>query len=344
MINSTDIAKLAGVSRSTVSKVINNYSDIPEVTRQKVLQIIKAQGYIPNAAARNLKGIKQPVILLCIYLNEVETSENQMCGVKSPYMMNVISNFVFQSAEVNHNLMIKIIAYTDSQEVITAQIRELFQSGSITGAAFIGLTDNCLFAEKLAQQQNIILIDYQPLIEDKSTDSFLTLFTDDHLAAQKMVQHLTEAGHKDIAFAGGDREKMSAQQRKLGFLSAMDKAGLIPSVVLNCSYSEEGGNHCFDQIRDKQATAVVCASDSIAMGIYQRCHQEGILIPDKLSIIGFDNTIYAQKAEPPLTSMEIDMNEMAQLAINSLLNQINPDKLIPVHLVMRESVKVKSEQ
>lgn len=335
-INSVEIARLAGVSRSTVSKVINNYPDIPEATKTKVRSVIEEYGYTPNASAQVLKGKAQNVIALYVFASEEDTEADPMCRVGSPYVMGVISNFILEANRYGHRLMIELLRYNEDDEVLIRQIQGHFQSKSIAAAAFLGLSEAKTFIDQLVAENYPIAVIDRPIDAGKQA---VNISTDDLQGAWLATRHLIDQGFKKVLFIGGDKEKRSAQMRAEGYRKAMGEHGLTPDLMAG-GYSEEVGKSAARQMiaMDKRPEAVVCASDAIAYGLIHYLHDADPEYLDKLALVGFDNSYFNDYQRPSLSSIRIDFQAMARQTVQALLDAENyQDKPVPVELVVRES-------
>ena len=339
-INSTQVAKLAGVSRSTVSKVINNYPDIPEETKEKVRSVIKEYRYTPNASAQVLKGKAQSVVALYVYASEVDTRKDELCSIGSPYVMGVISNFIMKAKQFNHRMMIEMIRHGDDEEEILHKIREHFESKSITAAAFLGLTQNSLFIDQLvADGFPVAVIDRQI----NSNKQAINIYTDDAQGTFKATSHLINEGFQHILFLGGDQDKLSAHRRNAGYMQAINQHGLTPR-ALQGEYSEQAGEKAAEQIlaMEPRPDAVVCSCDAVAYGLIKKLNEVDQGYLSGVGLTGFDDTDFNNFMSPPLSSIKVDFAAMAEKTITALLApesyQANP---VPVDLVVRASSKRK---
>ena len=236
-INSSEIAKIAGVSRSTVSKVINNYPDIPEKTRKKVLDAIADHNYKPNRFASVLKGIPQKVIALYIHTTTNDTTDGPMNNLDSSYVMGVVSNFIMATKQHDHSLLVEMIHEDEDAAEVEARIRDSFNSKSIYAAVFIGLTDNSVFIDRLVESGYQIASVDRYVSDDYAA---INVTTDDEEGAYRATKHLAESGFSHIAFIGGDETKLSARRREDGYTRAALESGMSP-IVIGCGYSEKLG-------------------------------------------------------------------------------------------------------
>ncbi|MCQ1059720.1 LacI family transcriptional regulator [Photobacterium sp. ZSDE20] len=338
-INSSEIAKLAGVSRSTVSKVINNYADIPEQTKIKVLDVIAEHKYKPNQFASVLKGIPQKVIALYLHTTTNDAKDSSMSNIDSSYVMGVVSHFIMATKKHGHSLRVEMIEENEGQEAIETHIRDVFNSKSICAAVFVGLTDNCKFIDRLVED-GYAIASIDRIISEEGTS--LNVITSDENSAKSATQHLIESGYTNIAFIGGDETKLSARNREKGYRIAIEESNLEAQVI-SCGFSQalasEAANK-FDEFPNIEA--LVCASDTIAHSFIGTLRKTNPNRLSQLGFIGFENTAFNSHQSPSLTSVAIDYQQMAHDTVESLLSKDNKKSVIVnTNLVIRDSSKKK---
>ncbi|WEM44770.1 LacI family DNA-binding transcriptional regulator (plasmid) [Photobacterium sp. DA100] len=339
-MNSSQIAKLAGVSRSTVSKVINNYPDIPEDTKKKVLAVIKKHDYKPNKFASVLKGIPQKVVALYIHATKNDMDAGNLDNLDSSYVMGIISHFIFAAKLHDHSLMVELIHENEDQTQIERQIKENFDSKAICAAVFLGLTDNSHFIDNLVNAgYNIASIDRKIATEGAGVN----ITTNDEESAYLATKHLISNGYTQITLIAGDPDKQSARSREHGYLRAIEEHGLSAH-KLDCGYSEKLGAQAADQLlaAQKQPDAILCASDIIAYGLIGRMREKNEDYLMSLGIAGFDNIAFNSYQRPSLTSVAVDYKEMAETTIEALLrDESHSEFIISTKLFARDSSQPK---
>ncbi|MGF1698551.1 LacI family transcriptional regulator [Vibrio lamellibrachiae] len=340
-MNSAKVAQLAGVSRSTVSKVINNYPDIPEKTRNKVLAVINDNKYIPNTSAQILKGKAQTVLALYIYNTKSnDPGSDFIDGAASPYIMRVIASFLMAANAQGYRLMIEHIQEGEVvDEDLIQKIRSHFLSQSISAAVIVGLTEDAGFIDKLADENFPIAV-----IDRVTTGGNLirNILTDDENGSYKATQHLIEQGFSQIAFVSGNSNKLSSKKRLKGYTRALEYNQLSPILVVDIysEYTKKSGYLSADHIlsMEPRPDAIVCASDSLAYGLIQRLHEVDEQYLSKVGIIGFDDSFFNEYQRPALSSVKVNFNSMASITVNALLHpDINFDLSIATELVIRDS-------
>ncbi|MGR5359943.1 LacI family DNA-binding transcriptional regulator [Vibrio mediterranei] len=335
-INATQIAKLAGVSRSTVSKVINNYPDIPEDTKAKVLSVIEKHKYQPNAFAQVLKGVPQTVIALYAYAYEVDMETDSLSSLESPYVMGIISNFIKAAKNHNHKLVVELIEFGDNEQEVEAQIRKDFDSKTIAAAVFLGLSNDVKFIDNLIDDDYRIAVIDREIQEAKTS---VNIFTDDFGGARLAVEHLYKQGFNSIAFIGGSDNKHSAQSRLEGYRSAVYEAD-AEQIVFEALFSEKSGKEAAQKVlgMTSRPDAFVCAADVIAYGFIQTLREHDPDYLNRIGIVGFDNSPFNQYQRPALSSVGVDFSQIARTTIEALLGSAETKKyIVPMSLHKRDS-------
>ncbi|MBC7960798.1 MAG: LacI family DNA-binding transcriptional regulator [Vallitaleaceae bacterium] len=324
-MKSEEIAKIAGVSRSTVSRVVNKYSNVPDETREKVMKVIEAYNYRPNSFARTLAGKRSNTIGLFFIVDSGRYQEERI--FENDYFTLYLNLLVDFASEKDYFVLVSII----SQEIEYAKISQAFFEKRIDGGIIIGTKQDTL---KKIQAENInssiILFDYE-LTEDEKInykDANITMINSkDEQAIEKAVDHLVQLGHKDIGFIRGIEYTRSGKARNNAFQKAMHKSGL----AIHEEYCFDGHfsvNEAYKNMKKKitegcLATAYISANDFMAIGVMDALKEANISVPDAISIIGFDKSHRANEIKPRLTTMAPDFHEMSKKAIEILHSKIN---------------------
>lgn len=342
-INSTDIAKLAGVSRSTVSKVINNYQDIPEETRDRVLNVIKDTGYQPNIFAKILKGIPQTAIALYIYAYEIDLEYNNMSGLDSPYVMGIVSNFIKAAKKYNHKLYIELLESSDNEKEIEARISQDFDSKIISSAVFLGLPENILFINRLIDKNyRIGLIDY----EIKERNNAFSILTDERKGCIDVLDKMKNLDNVDVCFIGGKDNKRSARIR----LETCKNYALMNDLKfshIDGFFSEQTGISAAKKILEipmlERPNAFLFSSDTVGHGFIKIMKENDPEYLAKIILCGFDNSPFDSLQIPALSSLSHDFGAIAEHTLVELLAPKPKNKIVPLTLICRESLGLISD-
>ena len=345
-MNRSDIAKIAGVYRSTVSRVINNYPNVPEETREKVLRIIEEYDYVPHASARMLAGSKNRVIGLFI-VDMVERAYGLKNRItKSPYYLEFTSSVIENASEMGYTVLVHIIHNADGYE----KIKECFYNKTISGGIFIGQNDNDGVIKKLINGgYKVVLIDQTIKTDDNTYNKCMIVNVDNYRGAYNATKYLIDMNHTEIAHITGGTGKFSSNDRIKGYKRALKDAN-IPikrNLIIHSEFIEEGGYNSTKKLLSKnnKFTAIFASNDKIAFGAIKALKEEGIRVPEDVSVIGFDDIEAAQYFNPPLTTMKMELSEMAEIATKSIITSLENDVqfsanyVIPVNMIKRESCK-----
>ncbi|MFP4697943.1 MAG: LacI family DNA-binding transcriptional regulator [Eubacteriales bacterium] len=340
-INASDIAKIAGVSRSTVSRVINNYGNVTEETREKVLEVIKKFNYVPHASAQMLAGKKSIIIGLFIIDTKDEKDYNKM--TTSTYFSPFTNAVIDEANKRHYKILISII--NNKQDFKNA--KTLFYNKTISGGIFIGNNNNEIHIKEIINNGfKVAIIEQETGL--KSFSECIIVNSDSFWGAYKSTKYLIDLGHKKIAHICGDMKHLTASLKLKGYKQAIIDSGIEidEDLIFLGDYTGESGYIIAKEIaKSKKPTAIFVANDGMTIGVYKAFKELGIRIPEDISIIGFDNIEIARYLQPSLTTVKVPFFEMAHLASKNLFQAIeNKNRLdscttynVPVKMIIRDS-------
>jgi len=345
-MNSSDIAKFAGVSRSTVSRVINNYSNVPEETREKVLKIIKEYDYVPHASARMLAGSKNKVIGLFIVDMIYKPYGLKSRITKSPYYLEFTSSVIETASEMGYTVLVHIIHNVQGYE----KIKECFYNKTISGGIFIGQNDDDKIIKKIINGgYKVVLVDQSIRLDDATYRKCMIVNADNYSGAYNVTKYFINLNHTKIAHITGGTTKFSSKDRIRGYKKALEEVGLPinKNLIINSEFIEEGGYDAIKKLFSKNIkfTAIFASNDKIAFGAIKAIKEAGFRVPEDISVIGFDDIEASKYFNPPLTSIKMELVEMAELAAKSIITSIDnkvvlsANYVIPVKFVERKSCR-----
>ncbi len=316
-MTSAQIATLAQVSRSTVSRVVNGYPNVPESTREKVQAVIDAHGYTPNTSARVLVGKTNNTIgvfLADIYENP---DDSKWVGVHSPYNMEMLSHFIKMGKQEGYLTLIDTISDLEQCK----QMEQHFTSRSLFGAIFIGFPYRTENLEELARKgHNVVLVD-QLSEEDDKEQQIKRANTNNIRGGYLATKYLIDHGHRKILHLSGD-DRLSSYQRAKGYAMAMKEAKIQEMPIIYGFYRENIAYRVtLDYLAQETPTAIFVANDIMALGVIRALEEKNLRVPEDVSLIGFDNLQWAEWMNLQLTSMDISKKSLAQLAINLLFDK-----------------------
>lgn len=335
-VTSQDVADLAGVSRTTVSLVLNDVEGIhisPE-TRRNVREAAEKLGYIPNATAQALATRRARAIGLVMTRSPHHIASDTFLPQILGGLLDVVKQnklrLIIESVEVEHQDRVYL---------------ELARAKHIDGMILLTPRIDDAGLKKLEE------VDVPSVLMGKLVDSNLySVDVDNHLAAKKATQYLIELGHTNIACISNARPSYSAApDRVLGYKDALMTAGITPDddLIQYADFDPQSGFTCMQTLlaSEKKFTAVFVASDNVAMGAKSALRVAGLRIPDDISIIGFDDIPWARYSDPPLTTIRLPAQELASQACLILLDLIKgsePEErnlVLDTELVVRQSCR-----
>ena len=301
-----DVAREAGVSPMTVSRVINGESNVRDSTRMKVEASIAELGYAPNEAARVLAGARQIQVAM-LYCKP------------SAY----ISDFLFGGLERARISNVQIVAEkcVDDREAMKAVKR--LQLGGIDGVILpppLG-DSNRLLDVLEASDTPTVVVTSRPLRDNVSAVSI-----DDYDAAQAMTRHIISLGHERIAFIKGDPHQHASEYRLAGYRDAMRAAGLddAPELQVPGLFSYRSGLVAAEQLLDLKVppTAIFASNDAMAAATVAVAHRRGLDVPGDISVCGFDDTAIAVMLWPELTTIHQPIADLSRAATDLLVKKV----------------------
>lgn len=329
-----DIAKKIGMSPTTVSKALNNYSDVSAKTKEKVLLAAKELGYVPNLTARSLKTNKS-------YLVGVMFSENVGIGLEHQYFSVVLENFRkkmgvygYDTVFINKTVGEREIGYL-----------EHCKYRNVDGVFIITATGEEVDAKSF-EECNIKCI-----TTDMHYDGVPVVISENATGASMAVEYLVEKGHKKIGHITGPLDTIAGYERYEGFLETAKKFDVYAEkyVCESRKFTYHSGYHAMDDLLKKcygdYPTAVLVSADLMAIGVVEAIKDRGLKVPDDISVVGFDDIEMVRYITPKLTTVKQNKELLGEKVADNLYKLINGETLaldvvrIPVELVERDSVK-----
>ncbi len=342
-MNSIDIAKIAGVSRSTVSRVINNYDNVPEETRKRIQGIIKENNYVPHASARMLAGAKNRVIGLFIIDMKVDSNGKQVTGSSyfSPFLASVIDN----ASKMGYNVLVSIV----SKQKDYKKVKETFYNKTISGGIFIGEKNGePEIKEIINSGYRVALLDQSVKLDEEIYSKCIIVNADNYSGAYKATSYLIGLGHSKIAHIVGVSEHLSAIERLDAYKKALTDAGITVknNLIVKGDFTIIGGYNAAKKLLQKEIpTAIFCGNDNMAIGALQAIDEANLKVPEDISIVGFDDIEVSRYVSPSLTTVKMDLLEMASIATNTLITSIENNSnfsanyTLPIDLIHRNSCR-----
>lgn len=330
MVTIKDIAKIAGVSHTTVSRALNNNAKIKPQTRQRIMKIAEDLKYVPNLNAKSLVTNKNYTVGL--FFSSIES------GTSSSFLANTLK-VIYEGLDENYLLSVGAIENITN---IDTALRNRFD-----GILVLSQSDKDDDFIYQAKNLKIPLVVLNRHVDD---DSIINIIGDDRQGVKKALQMAYQAGHRKFGLIEGIPNFKSTSERRQGFFDVLSQtdAKLSTQTVKTGDYSTESGKKAMLEILSlkERPDLVFCSNDDMAIGALKACYEQGIKVPDEISLIGFDNIHYSQYTNPSLTTIERPINKMSRLGLSYLVQLMNGESFdqqkqiqLETQVVIRETVK-----
>lgn len=327
------VARLAGVSRSTVSRVINNQPNVRPETRERVWQIIRESGYQPHAVARSLVTNRTQIIGMVI-------PESVRTLFTDPFFPLFLRGATEACNTHRYELMLSLFtARSGEQEMYERVVRNGYLDGVIVASAS---TNDRLIPN--------LLRDGIPMVSvGRYADERVHYVDVDNIGGARMaVEHLIRLGHRRIGTITGRLDMTHGQDRLAGYKEALQAHG-IPieeKLIAEGDYTESGGMAAMRQLLEASPTAAFIASDIMAIGALRVLHEIGLEVPQDLALVSFDGIPISGAVQPPLTTVRQPIEQLGALAVDLLVGlleshpaEASPTQrmILPTELAVRKS-------
>jgi len=332
-MNISDIAKKAGVAKSTVSKVLNNYKGVSEETRRKVLAAIESSTYTPSALAKSLTTGRSNLIGLFVSEDLLESF------IVHAYWSEIVAGI--REALVKDKYHVLMFAASPDEDFL-----KFAQEYRVDGVIMLG------DYPEPAQVRNLLNSGVPCVVFDRNLSGRRVGYvsSNDVRGAELAVRHLIGQGHRRIAHISGPSWSYESAKRMQTYRRVMEEHHLpVPdSYVCIGEYSVESGVELGRRLLalPEPPTAVFCAADTIAAGVIQAAKECGVDVPRQLMVVGYDDLPLCEYLQPPLASIRQERKAMGHIAAASVLAMIRdkelppPDHHVNVRLIVRESARL----
>jgi len=342
-LTGSEIAKLAGVSRSTVSRVVNGYSNVPEVTKKRVMKIINEHEYYPLLSGQLLAG-KRTGTLGFFWISE------------TPIAHDILSNAIFAHvseavASLGYLVLVSIIKNLTDEENIQA-VKKLFMQERIDAGIFVGANNNEPLIEELIEKEMIVGL-FSHFHPDRHEPNRISVnFEKD--TGSKVIDYVYKLGHRKIAVIDGIYENdYCLFTRHESFMQGMMQHG----IEIRPEWMYQVINHEDDsyivtknliaecRLKGEFPTVICTFNDAAAFGVYSALHEENILIPDQISVIGIDGHEAGKLLQPQLTTFAFDFQKFFLSLADRTIKTVEQSENVPLTefftstLIERESCR-----
>ncbi len=324
------IAKLAGVSRSTVSRVINDQPNVRQEVRERVWRVIRETGYQPNLAARSLVTRRTGVIGLVI-------PRAVQSLFADPFFPQLIQG-ITQACNTHDYMLALFVLHTkeEEQKLYPRVMRARLLDGAIVAASEIG---DPLVRHLIENRLPFVLVG-RP--DDPTGISFVQ--PDNVIGAYTAVSHLLRLGYRRIGTITGPLNTTVGLDRRQGYLDALrERHGVIDeNLIVEGDFTEAGGHAAMLRLLPHRPEAVFAASDIMAFGALRALREAGLSVPDDVAVVGFDDLPAAASCDPPLTTVRQPIRRTGTQAAEVLIDILNNGPTPPRHITLSVELVIRS--
>lgn len=329
-----DIGRLAGVSRSTVSRVVNGGRSVRPEVRARVEDVIRRTGYTPHAAARSLVSNRSGVIGLVIPSRVHSLFED-------PYFARLIQGITIASNQAGTTLSLFLFQSEEEERELYPRVVE---SGYLDGVIITATRMADPLIARMADRDLPVVMVGRPDHDDVSY-----VDVDNRDGGAQAARHLVASGYRRIGMIGAPTNTTAGLDRLEGFVAGLAESGrtLDPLRRIDGDFSEDGGHRAMLTLIDRDVDAVFVASDTMASGALTAAHEHGLSVPDDLGLVGFDGFQASERSVPPMTTIRQPVATTGGRAVDVLLGLIEGElerptaEVLPVELVVRETTSVR---
>jgi LacI family transcriptional regulator len=323
-----DIARKCGVSRSTVSRVINQEANVSADTRQRVMDVIQQINFQPNLAARGLAAGKTRVLGVVIPMGVTAIFTD-------PFFPLLIQGVSITCNASDYSVML----WLDDPEYERRTVRQILYNGLVDGV----IVASSLVDEPIVSALGESKLPYVMVGRSPTNDMVNFIDVDNYGGARKAVKHLLGLGRRRIAHIAGPHNLIAGLDRYRGYLSALYEGGIFPdpTLVVEGDFTDLSGYSAVQRLLPLHPDAIFTASDAMANGALRALIEAGVRVPQDVSLVGFDDIPVASHTIPPLTTVRQPIQRMGSLSAETLIEVIeHPDRqprqvILPTELIVR---------
>lgn len=328
-----DVARLAGVSTATVSRSLHQPDVVTETTRERVLEAVRSTGYTQNTAAQNLRRNRANAILVLVP------------DIGNTFFSHILAGIEREASAAGLTMLIGNTGHDPARE-------EDFMAYLVNGRAdgALVLTGRLPFLEGTGGHDTLQNLPIVTISERIGAAGFPHVGIDNVAAAAAATRHLIELGHRRIAHLAGPMTNILTTQRLAGYQDALRESGIgaRPDDLLIGDFTLESGVEAGKRIlaMDDPPGAIFCSNDEMALGLISALHESDHRVPERMSVVGFDDISFARNSIPPLTTVHQPRNRIGERAMQVLLDTIEgitpkppQSELLSAELIVRGSTR-----
>jgi LacI family transcriptional regulator len=328
-----DVAQQAGVSKSTVSRVLNQSNSVDPETRRRVVETAQKLNYYPNASAQRLARGRSDFFGLLI------------SDIENPVFPEMIKGFEAAAATKGYDLFLCTTNYNVHR--MEAAVRKMIENG-VRGVAIMTSSATEEVAEQLALRQiAVVVVDLEMARRHVGT-----ITVDYYGGVSQAVEHLAQLGHEKIAFIAGPDERRSARRYRETVLKSMHESGIKLQQIVESDQTLEGGRAAVLKMSQgpEFPTALICINDLTAIGAMTALREMGVRVPEQVSVLGCEDIYMARFVDPPLTTVKLDRKCLGKMAFDVLEKMSRskqrkaPVSVLETQLIIRNSTAARKRK
>ena len=320
-----DIARLAGVDVSTVSRALADSSRVTDETKERIRKIVEENGYVVNHGARMLRNKMAGKVLVLLPNIAATAFPEIILGIEETLqkegMSVVIANTQYDRAKEDIHARQLLNGAADGIILLTGRVPDVLSS-------YPGVTKKIVAVARMASEGVISNVD-----------------VDNIKVTETAVRHLLRQGYSDIAHLAGPHDSPTALDRIIGYQNTMEQAGLSAQIRVEAGnrFNIEGGRDAMEKLlrNGKAPAAVVCGSDDMAMGAIRYARSQGFRVPQDIAFVGIDDIPFAAVYEPALTTVRIPRRKMGELGAQMLLKNLKASSFRPKNVIVGHELIVR---
>ena len=318
-----DIARLCGVAKSTVSRYLNN-GKVSEQTKEKIRRVIEEHNYEPNAFAQSLKAKK-----------------TRFVGIIAPGLDSMVTSKVIMAIDVT----LRENGYNPL--IINTSLRKDLEIESIENLVRLKVNGIILVATEIKEEHRDVIchLNIPFVMVGQSSEGINSIINDDYQAGLEMGSYIREMGHKNVVYLGVPDDDISVGiQRRQGVIEGLSykNDSILINVLVSDFTSELSEKVISDFLKKHQPTAIICATDRMALGAKKAILSHGLIVPDDISLAGFGGYDLANLVTPSLTTIKFENEKTGQIAAQTMLNLIAEKKVSELQTIGYELIKSDS--
>ena len=324
-----DIAEKLNISSVTVSKALNDKDGVSDELKEKIKKVAESMGYRINSAAKSMRDGYSYNIGVII--------PERFTGPSQSFYLQTYQHISKILEGYNYSGIMHLLTNDDENN---NRLPNLYFEKKVDGFIVLGQTKKEYLKKIKSIQMPIILLDFYDEFDD--VDSVIS---DNFFGAYELTNFLIRKGHKKIGFIGNLYSTSSIQDRFLGYYKSLLEHKITLNPVYTIDDRDEQGAYIEIELPDRIPSAFVCNCDQVAHNVISKLNKMGYKVPDDCSVVGFDNDVYADISSPKLTTVEVNVEEMANTAVRFIIEKVKGKSVIygrvsiKGNIIYRESVK-----